>query len=458
MNSQSNFDNNANKNASTIQVHPINKNSFSISLIFKILAVIFLILSILILSVAGYLAFNPQATSQLLFPWLNNSDRTANKNDSTSNNSGNNASNTVTISGPFQFTSETGAKSASQVIEESLDSVLSVRVTSSNGKQALGSESAGTGYFATEDGLVLTNRHVISQACRSNVFNQTIITGLTYNQKAVQLELLSVDPIDDIAILRVKNPQEKFKAVKFADSNKLKLGSEVIAVGNVLGELTHSVTKGIVSGLNRSLDSALTDPCTNKKITADGLIQSDAAINKGNSGGPLFDASGSVVGMNTFATSEAQNIAFSIPSSTIVSVLNTYQKNNKITRPRLGVSTRPIDPALKLENTWLPLEYGELVFSTQGQAVTPGSSAEKIGLKDGDIILEVDGQKLVSNNINSSPLRRQILNRQPDSEIELTILRALPPQANLEGFRYYQNSEKVKVKLGSVSFDLNSNI
>lgn len=350
---------------------------------------------------------------------------------------------------PFQFVSDTKAKSTTQVVEDVLPSVLSISVIiDRNGFEG---EVSGTGYIVSEDGLVLTNKHVIAQKCQSGS-KDVQITALSHDQKAYQLNLLSVDPVDDIAILKIqKTDNEKFDAVSFADSNKLFLGSDVIAIGNVLGELQNTVTKGIISGLGRSLKTTVKDECTGQTIQPDGLIQTDAAINKGNSGGPLFDAAGNVIGMNTFGTSDAQNIGLAISSNTLVSILNSYKKNNKIVRPRLGVVTRPIYPNDKLQYSWLPVDYGEIVWNASGDSVDKESAAFQAGLRKGDVIVEIDGQKVQTGPNNISPLRRLILSKDAGQEIELGVIKA---ERGNEDFSYGSKITKIKVRLGTNSWEI----
>lgn len=359
----------------------------------------------------------------------------------------------------FEFTKSKDSKSTTEVVQNALPSVLSISVWSDSVRFGKTNEVAGTGYIVSTDGLVVTNKHVISTKCVSN--NQNIkISGLGHDKQVFDLDLMSVDPVDDIAILKIQDVKDKLSPVTFADSNSIPLGADAIAIGNVLGQLQNTVTKGIVSGLNRSVpvtqDNISANLCsTQTSGYVDGLIQTDAAINKGNSGGPLFDSSGQVVGMNTLGSTEAQNIGLAIPSSLIVSNLNSYKTNGKIIRPRLGVLTQTITSLDKQINSWLPVNYGELIRSGSRNinAVTSGSSADKAGIKNGDIILEIDGKKLVYSDSNPSPLRRIILSKQPDQEVELTILKSKGGNED-SGFQYESNQYKVKIKLGGVSVEL----
>ena len=356
----------------------------------------------------------------------------------------------------IQFSPQTNAKSTVEVVSKNLPAVLSIDVNNKKGVAV-----AGTGYIVSSEGLVITNKHVVSLGCKFGV-GEIQITALGNNQKAYNAELLSVDPIDDIAILQLKeknkNPAD-LPTIDFGDSSALQLGEEVIAIGNALGTFQNSVTKGVVSGLNRSFDAAgLKDECTGTDVRTDGLIQTDAAINQGNSGGPLFNASGQIIGMNTLGSPDAQNVGLAIPSETILTVLNSYKANQAIIRPRLGVISQEINAARKLVNPWLPVEYGEFVGSfdvavPENKVISQGSAAEAAGLAFGDIILEVDGQKLESTQSNPNPLRRLILNKQSGQTITLKILKAVK-SATANQINYSDSPTPVSVKLKGLNFDI----
>jgi S1-C subfamily serine protease len=352
----------------------------------------------------------------------------------------------------FSFAPDSSSKTASSIIEENLPSVISIRVTNEADLRGFQTETAGTGYIVSEDGLVVTNKHVIAMMCKANN-NKTQISGISFDRKDYKMDLLTVDPIDDIAILKIQNLTTKLNPVRFADSSKIKLGTDVLAIGNVLGQLQNTVTRGIISGLDRSLTTDLVDECTGAPVRPDGLIQTDAAINKGNSGGPLFDNSGALVGMNTFGTTEAQSVGLAITSNTVLTALNSFKQNGKIIRPRLGVSTEPLDPDLKAKYSWLPVDYGEIIYTDKNaDPVSPNSPAAAAGLKKGEIILEVNGQKIISTSDNVLPLRKAILASKSDEEIELTVLKVATVEGN--GFTYEQTPVKVKAKLGGISFDI----
>jgi S1-C subfamily serine protease len=351
------------------------------------------------------------------------------------------------------FAPAANAMSVVDIVNTNLPSVLSINVISDN----QGNATAGTGYIVSSDGLVITNKHVISLLCGAPSQNFQVV-GIDNDQTVYNLELKSVDPIDDIAILKIKNPPSALKKIEFGDSNNLKLGEDVVAVGNALGTLQNSVTKGVVSGLDRSFESGgLVDECTKNDFQVNGLIQTDAAINKGNSGGPLFNSAGQMIGMNTLGTEGAQGVGLAIPSATILTSLNSFIKNNQIIRPRLGVVTQEIDPAKKLQNPWLPVEYGEFIgsFITAipfDKVVSPGSSAEEIGLKYGDIILEVNGEKLLSKPSNPSPLRRKILTKQSSETIEIKYLKSTSNTSR--EITYESTPRKANIKLKGIAFNL----
>jgi serine protease Do len=349
----------------------------------------------------------------------------------------------------YQFSTSDKALTTVEVVDKEIPSVISISVKAGNSSTFNSERIAGTGYVVDKAGLIITNKHVISPECNTTTRDQVKITGVGVDQKTYDLDLVSVDPVEDLAILKVNNPDQTFSPVQFADSNNLKLGTEVIAIGNALGELQNTVTKGIISGLNRNLNQPVEDPCTGVNVYPDNLIQTDAAINQGNSGGPLFDSTGLLIGMNTYG-SGGENIGLAIPSNRIIAALNSFQKNGKIIRPKLGVSTQSISPIIKQNNDWIPTDYGEIIYNGRQSAVVPDSAADKVGLKEGDIILEVNKIKLVKNSSSSSPLKSILLGFDVNNEVELTVLKATKTN---DGFSY-SNPVSVKVTLGGQSFDL----
>jgi len=268
----------------------------------------------------------------------------------------------------------------------------------------------GSGFFVSGNGLIITNRHV--------VFEPGGDYWVSWNNKKYFAEVLNRDPINDFAILKI-TAGVKTPFIELADSSRLELGQAVIAIGNVLGGLQKTVSAGIVSGLSRNIRAR--DESYNEVFELRGLIQTDAAINPGNSGGPLVEMSGKAIGINTATISEYENIGFAIPANAIREDIESIKKNGKLFKPYLGVRYIILDEELKKKYE-LPVDYGAYVLrepEPDGQGVIPGSPADKAGLKEGDIILEVNNKKIT----RKSPLK-EILKQSPvEKPITMKILR-----------------------------------
>lgn len=236
----------------------------------------------------------------------------------------------------------------------------------------------GTGFIVSADGLILTNRHVVSDETAE--YTVVMDDGTEY-----PATVLGRDTFNDIAVVKIEATD--LPTLELGDSDTLQAGQTVIAVGNVLAVYQNTVTKGIVSGLARSLgEGQLTD-----------LIQTDAAINQGNSGGPLVNLDGQVVGINTAVDRGGEGIGFAIPITEARVVVDSIKQFGRIVRPYIGVRYIMIDDELQTQND-LPYNYGALVQADPSQpkklAVVPGSPADKAGIEANDIILEIDGQKV----------------------------------------------------------------
>lgn len=278
-------------------------------------------------------------------------------------------------------------------------------------------EGGGTGFIVTNDGLIITNKHVAQAGESLSVIDSN---GKTYNAKVAAL-----DPTNDLAILKID--ATGLPVVDLGNSDDLQVGQWVIAVGNALGQLQNTVTVGVISARERQLTAG----GIGREEQLNNLLQTDAAINPGNSGGPLVNLSGQVIGINT-AVADAQNIGFAITSNQARSALDSYKKSGKIIKPFLGVRYLTITNEIaKSQN--ISVDYGALLLGSQSQsAVSAGSPAEKAGLKSGDVILEINGEKINENH----PLGSIIAQFQPGDEVTLKILR--------------DNKEStLKVKLGS---------
>ena len=247
--------------------------------------------------------------------------------------------------------------------------------------------SSGTGFIVSPDGLVLTNKHVVSD--EGAEFTVLMNNGDKYSAK-----VLAVDPVQDIAVLKVE--KKNLPAVALGDSDSIQVGQTVIAIGNSLGEFRNTVSVGVVSGLRRTI----TAQGGGEVETLEDLIQTDAAINPGNSGGPLINLKGEVIGINTAMTQGAQNIGFALPINKAKKDLEQVKKTGKISYPFLGVRYVLIDKDLQKKNN-LSVDYGALVVRGETQtdlAVTPGSPADITGIVENDIILEANGKKITKDN------------------------------------------------------------
>jgi serine protease Do len=272
--------------------------------------------------------------------------------------------------------------------EENKNQVIDLRDKSNKTSKKASAEknkeiNGGSGFFV-EGNLILTNKHVIYSETSNVEYEIT-----TYDNKKFKAELISKDPINDIAILKVRDTSYKFKYLKLGDSSKLVLGQFVLSFGNVFGIFKNTVSFGMISGLSRSVKAK--SEFSSSKIFQEmrGLIQTDAAINPGNSGGPLVNLKGEVIGINVAMISGAQNISFAIPINAAKRDLKDIKKFGKIIRPYLGIRYIAINDEVQDEFN-LPINYGVLVTKEHGidEAVIPQSPAYLAGIKEGDIIFE----------------------------------------------------------------------
>lgn len=246
----------------------------------------------------------------------------------------------------------------------------------------------GTAFFVSEDGLLLTNRHVVHD-------EQAEYAVLLNDGTRMQARVVGRDPGTDIALLKVVRRSSSFLIIASADD--LHLGQTAIAIGNSLGEFSNTVSVGVISGLRRSITAG--DAASGDIEHLDQIIQTDAAINQGNSGGPLLNSRGEVIGMNTAVAGEGQNIGFALPAAELRRVLESYRKNGRIVRVYLGVRYMPLTSQLRAQLR-MPYEYGVLVARGEtiaDVAVIPGSPADKAGIRSDDIILEADGKQLTAD-------------------------------------------------------------
>ncbi len=287
-------------------------------------------------------------------------------------------------------------------------SVVSIDVKGS------GEEDQGTGMIITSNGLVVTNNHVIAAAVNGGTITVTE-TGTTKSLKAT---LVGTNPIDDVALIRI-NKVKNLPTVTFGNSNALVAGDAVVAIGNALGLAagTPTVTSGIVSALGRTVTAGT----STSSETLDNMIQTDAAITPGNSGGPLLDSRGDVIGMNTAVAgtlsdgTSAQNIGFAIPVATIESLLKTLKAGESIVNHGafIGVEISSMSPELQAEYGF-SVSYGAVVMS-----VISGTGAAKAGVKQGDIIVGIN-----NTAVNSAQDVSSIVSAlRPGDQISLKIIR-----------------------------------
>ena len=281
-------------------------------------------------------------------------------------------------------------------------------VPQQNGETQKREIGGGSGFLVSADGLVLTNKHVVDQ-------DNAEYTVFTNDGKKHTASVVDRDPANDLAILKIDGTGYPY--LRFSDAKKIQIGQTVIAIGNSLGEFRNTVSVGVVSGLARSITAG---DSRGQSELLEGVIQTDAAINPGNSGGPLLDLQGNVIGINVAIVQGSQNIGFALPADVAQSAVSSVQKSGTIERPYLGVRYIPITEQVKQENN-LTVDYGALIIPGTGNqaAVIPGSGADKAGLAEGDIILEVDGVKIDADH----SLSNLIHNKNVGDTVTLKILR-----------------------------------
>lgn len=306
------------------------------------------------------------------------------------------------------FTEGSIAEIASKVAPGVVSIITEIRTSNIFGQSQTGS-AAGTGMIVTGDGYVLTNKHVIEGA-------KSITVVLDDGTRYEKVELIGTDPLSDVAFLKIPDANN-LPTVTLGDSKTVHAGQQVIAIGNALGQFQNTITSGVISGTGRSLTAANDDGTGAESLTD--MIQTDAAINSGNSGGPLVNAAGEVIGINTATSAEADGIGFAIPISSVKGMLNNVIQNNSADRAFVGVTYVMISPSVASEYD-LPVSAGAYLYASDTKsAIVSGSPAEKAGLKDKDIILEINGVKIGTAGSISSIIGEYV----PGDTVQLKVLR-----------------------------------
>lgn len=240
-------------------------------------------------------------------------------------------------------------------------------------------QDIGTGFIISSDGLIVTNKHVVADVQAK----YKVVTG---DNEVLEVDNIYRDPINDLAMLKVIRQSQGLVPVDLGDSDQLKVGQTVIAIGTALGEFRSTVTKGVISGLGRGITAGV--GIDSEKL--DDVIQTDAAINPGNSGGPLFDSSGKVIGVNVAVSQNGQSIGFALPINLVKVSVDNFRNTGEFDRPYLGVIYRTISTDAAKKNN---VPVGNYI-----QTVAENSPAEKSGLQMGDIVIEIDGEKITDDD------------------------------------------------------------
>ena len=277
-----------------------------------------------------------------------------------------------------------------RVVEAATPSVVTIRTE----------QDVGTGFIISNDGLIVTNKHVVADLQAK----YRVVIG---KDEVVDVVNVYRDPINDLAILKIN--RNNLVPVDLGDSNKLKVGQSVIAIGTALGEFRSTVTTGVISGLGRGITAGPIE--ASEKL--DNVIQTDAAINPGNSGGPLFNSSGEVIGVSVAVSANGQNIGFALPINLIKESIAYFRETGEFERPYLGVAYKMISKEAAMKNK---VNSGAYV-----ESVTENSPAYKAKIEKGDIISEIDGQEL--NESDNGDLVKIINKKKIGDVVELKFWR-----------------------------------
>lgn len=294
-----------------------------------------------------------------------------------------------------------------QEVEPAVVTVVNRQVMQGAGVSEAVPAGAGTGFFINDDGLVVTNNHVVAGGEDFSV--------ILANGEERDASLVGADPVSDLAVLQVEG--EVPDSVTFGDSDELLPGETVLAIGSPLGTFSNTVTEGIVSAIGRTPEAFLPQATGQESIYTN-LIQHDAAINPGNSGGPLFNLAGEVVGVNTLgipsqAGQPIQGLFFAIPSNTVESVVEQLVETGEVSYPFFGITSIPVTDVVASQAD-LSVNQGQLVLE-----VEPGSPADDAGIQPEDVITAVGGEAITQNN----PFVELLFEYAPGDTVPVTVQR-----------------------------------
>jgi serine protease Do len=333
----------------------------------------------------------------------------------------------------------------SQIVKNVGPSVVSVNVSidAAGGRAGFGAfgfaqpgqeQAAGTGIIISSKGIIMTNRHVVPEG--TSKVSITLSDGTQLKDVSVIGRTNSTDTLD-IAFLKVNDLQgHKLTPAAIGNSSSVQVGDDVVAIGNALGQFQNTVTSGIISGFGRSVQAGSSSSSSADSENLDNLFQTDAAINEGNSGGPLVNLNGQVIGVNTAIAGNAQNIGFSIPINDISGIITQVLKTGKFSRPYIGVRYVPLTADIAKEYN-LSVQNGAYIAPSSDPTTTPsviaGSPGEAAGLQERDIITGVDGTGIDQTHSLTSLLSPH----QPGDKVTVTVVRG-------------DETKKIDVTLGTV--------
>jgi S1-C subfamily serine protease len=304
----------------------------------------------------------------------------------------------INLSDNMYYAAAVAEKSSKSVV--GITSEVTQSINTIFGPQTQKGQSMGSGFIVDPSGYILTNSHVIGDGEYENI-SVSLIDG---TQEVG--EVLWYDTSLDLAIVKIN--KTGLPAVEFADSDTLKVGEPVVAIGNPMTlDLERTVTDGIISGLNRSISFE-------SGTVIEPLIQTDASINSGNSGGPLFNAEGKVIGINTAKMNSAEGLGFSIPINTAKPIIEQIIKNGKLSTVYVGIKGVDVETYETALGVDVSAEYGVVVVET-----VANSPASEAGLVQGDVIQYINSEKLTS----MTDLKRQLYNYKEGDKVNITFLR-----------------------------------